>query len=371
MLYRSLLRPVLFRLPPETAHEMALTALSVALKPESVRKFVKQRYASNEFGKLERFGLQFKNPVGLAAGFDKNGEVVRELAALGFGFVEVGTVTHQSQPGNPQPRLFRLSIDRALINRQGFNNEGAAALAQRLSATARDGIIGINIGKSRAVDIDHATADYVESLRLIHPHADYIAVNVSSPNTPGLRELQNAERLASLLDELQQTNSELSGKAGVSARPLLVKISPDLTTAELEILVDVARSKHVAGIIATNTTVGRTGLKTPPQRVITLGDGGLSGAPLRSRSTQLVAALHRLTRGSMTIIGVGGIFSAEDAWEKICAGASLVQLYTGLVYNGVGVARDINRGLRRLLDSSGFRSLDEAVGSRAEEFGAI
>ncbi|MDQ1590727.1 MAG: dihydroorotate dehydrogenase [Pyrinomonadaceae bacterium] len=383
MFYRSLVRPALFRLAPETAHEFALHALAVALRPEGVRRLAERRLRRAPFGRLERFGLSFDNPVGLAAGFDKNGAAVRELAALGFGFLEVGTVTHLAQPGNPQPRLFRLPQDRALINRQGFNNEGAAALAARLTRTGRpDCVLGINIGKSRAVEVSEATADYLASFEIVHPHADYITINVSSPNTPHLRELQRADALAELLAALQTRNRELSLRAGQAATtaatttviatavrrvPLLVKVAPDLEEGDLEMIVDVARRTEVDGIVATNTTITRANLQHTPTGVVSaIGAGGLSGAPLKARSTEVIRALYRLSRGTIRIVGVGGIFDAADAWEKICAGASLVQLYTGFIYEGVTAARDINVGLAEILRREGFRTLEEAVGCRAE-----
>ncbi|HEV2803173.1 MAG TPA: quinone-dependent dihydroorotate dehydrogenase [Pyrinomonadaceae bacterium] len=373
MLYRSLVRPALFRLAPETAHEFALHALGMALKPEGARRLVAHRLQREPFGALERFGLSFSNPVGLAAGFDKNGAAVNELAALGFGFLEVGTVTHLAQPGNPQPRLFRLPTDRALINRQGFNNDGAAALAARLARAGRPHcILGINIGKSRVVELAGATADYLASFDIVHPHADYITINVSSPNTPNLRELQRADALAGLLSALQQRNLELSqhtefNDATARRVPLLVKIAPDLGEGDLEMIVDVARRTAVDGIIATNTTTTRENLSQTPASVVSaIGAGGLSGAPLRARSTQVIRALYRLSRGThLKIVGVGGIFNAADAWEKICAGASLVQLYTGFIYEGPTAARDINEGLAELLRREGFRTLDEAVGSNS------
>jgi dihydroorotate dehydrogenase len=378
MLYRSVVRPVLFRLAPETAHEFALHALTVGLKPEGVRRAVAGRLRREPFGKLERFGLSFSNPLGLAAGFDKNGAAVRELAALGFGFLEVGTVTHLAQAGNPQPRLFRLPKDRALINRQGFNNEGAAALAARLRRARPDCVLGINIGKSRVVEVADAVADYLASFEIVYPHADYITVNVSSPNTPGLRELQRADALTELLAALQTRNEELSltrnpsksgGRTKTAGRvPLLLKVAPDLDERELELIVDVARRTGIDGIIATNTTTARTNLShTAPGIVDAIGAGGLSGAPLRARSTEVIRTLYRLSRGSVEIIGVGGIFNAADAWEKICAGASLLQLYTGFIYEGLTAARDINEGLAEILRQEGFRTLDEAVGCRAEE----
>ncbi len=371
MLYRSILRPVLFRLPPERAHEMALDALAFTLGTKWARRLATRRFSRAPFGELRRFGLKFPNAVGLAAGFDKNGTAARYLAALGFGFIEVGTVTHQAQPGNPAPRLFRLPLDRALINRQGFNNDGAAALAKRLAARRPDCVLGINIGKSRAVALEDAVSDYLVSFELVHALADYVVVNVSSPNTPGLRELQRPEALAALLNALQKRNQELASEhPRLKPVPLLVKIAPDLDERNLESIVEIALQAELSGIIATNTTTNRAGLQTLPAKVEACGAGGLSGAPLGSRSTEIIAALYRLTRGRMTIIGVGGVFTAEDAWEKISAGASLIQLYTGFVYQGIGIARDINDGLAEILNKQGFRTLDEAVGCRAEEIAA-
>jgi dihydroorotate dehydrogenase len=389
VLYRSILRPALFRLEPETAHEFALRSLSASLDTGAARRLASRRFARSPFGVIDRFGLKFMNPVGLAAGFDKNGRAARQLAALGFGFVEVGTVTHLAQAGNPRPRLFRLPEDRALVNRLGFNNEGAAALARRI---ARDGkpdcVLGVNIGKSRAVAVEEAAADYLASFDLVRPFADYVAVNVSSPNTPGLRELQRADALESLLTTIQRRNREASarsvgggdakppgGNGGPSVAdgtrgplPLLVKVAPDLAEGELELIVDVALRAGIAGVIATNTTTARDGLsRTAPETVAACGEGGLSGEPLRARSTEVVASLYRLSRGRLTIVGVGGVFTARDAWEKICAGASLVQLYTGFVYQGLTAARDINDGLAELSRLDGFSSLDAAVGCKAQE----
>jgi dihydroorotate dehydrogenase len=371
MLYRSLLRPLLFKLPPETAHEFALHALSLGLGAKALQSVAAGRTGRPLFGELRRFGLDFSNPVGLAAGFDKNGVVASQLAALGFGFVEVGTVTRLAQSGNPRPRLFRLPLDRALVNRQGFNNEGAEALARRLERRRPGCVLGVNIGKSRAVPVEEAAEDYLASFEAVRRCADYVTVNVSSPNTPGLRELQRADLLAALLGALQRRNQELAAVEGRAPLPLLVKVAPDLDACELEMIVDAARGASVAGIIATNTTTARVGLRTQAAKVAACGEGGLSGAPLRERSTRVVAALHRLTRGALTVVGVGGIFGAEDAWEKICAGASLVQLYTGFIYEGFGVVRRINEGLAALLDKHGFRTLDEAVGCRADEFANV
>ncbi|MDT5124101.1 MAG: dihydroorotate dehydrogenase [Acidobacteriota bacterium] len=368
MLYRSILRPLLFRLPPESAHELALEALAFTLSTRRARRIASRRFNRAPFGELRRFGVTFTNPIGLAAGFDKNGTAAEYLAALGFGFIEVGSLTSQPQPGNPRPRLFRLPLDRALINRAGFNNVGAEAAAKHLASHRPDCVLGINIGKSRAVALENATEDYLACFETVHALADYAVVNVSSPNTPGLRELQRPEALDELLSALQRRNQELAGKhPRRTPVPLLVKIAPDLNERELESIVEIAERANLAGIIATNTTTSRASLRTPPDRVAACGEGGLSGAPLRPRSTEMIATLYRLTRGRMTIIGVGGVFTAEDAWEKISAGASLIQLYTGFIYQGVGIARDINEGLAEILSRQGLRTLDEAIGCRSEE----
>ncbi|MDQ5845106.1 MAG: quinone-dependent dihydroorotate dehydrogenase [Acidobacteriota bacterium] len=369
MLYRSLLRPLLFRLPPEKAHELALASLSFA--PGLTKRLAGERFKRRLFGKLRRFGLTFSNPVGLAAGFDKNGIALEALASLGFGFIEAGTVTYHPQIGNPQPRLFRLPLDHALINRAGFNNEGAAAFARR-AATAKeelDCVLGVSIGKSKVAALEDAVADYLKTFEIVYPVADYIAVNVSSPNTPRLRELQQASPLDELLAALQNRNAELVEQHDrTRAMPLLVKLSPDLTDQELRDIVDVAQRNNIAGLIATNTTVGRKGLQTPEKRIESLGEGGLSGAPLKRQSLKVVATLYNLTGGSLPLIGVGGIFDANDAWNMISAGASLIQIYTGFIYEGPSIVRNINDGLRRILAREGFVSLDEAVGCRAQDY---
>ncbi|HYJ46384.1 MAG TPA: quinone-dependent dihydroorotate dehydrogenase [Pyrinomonadaceae bacterium] len=372
MFYRSILRPLLFRLPPEAAHEFALDSLKFSLGMRWARRAVSRRFSRSPFGEIRRFGLSFANPVGLAAGFDKNGRAAQSLAALGFGFIEVGTVTHQAQPGNPRPRLFRLPLDMALVNRAGFNNDGAEALAKHLASHRPRCVLGINIGKSRTVPLEKATEDYLASFDIVHPFADYLVVNVSSPNTPNLRELQRPAALAALLDALQKRNRELAASHPRGQPvPLLVKIAPDLNDEELESIVEIAERVTLSGIIATNTTISRAGLRTAPAKVAACGEGGLSGAPLRRRSTAMIATLYRQTSGRLVIIGVGGVFTAADAWEKISAGASLIQLYTGFIYQGPGVARDINEGLAEILNREGLRTLDEAVGCRARELAAV
>lgn len=367
MVYRSLLRPILFRLPPETAHHLVLNSLSL-LKPRVIENFVASKLVQRPFGELKRFGLSFPNPVGLAAGFDKDGIALEPLAALGFGFIEAGTLTYHAQPGNPRPRLFRLTDDQALINRAGFNNDGAAAFVRRFSGTRLRCVLGISIGKSKVTPLEEAIDDYLGSFDLIYPLADYIAVNVSSPNTPQLRELQHADQLASLLEALKNRGRELQRQYGRSHEvPLLVKLSPDIAVDELYPIVDVVERLAVDGIIATNTTTSREGLRTPQQRVLAYGAGGLSGRPLLQKATRMVAQLYLLTRGRIPLIGVGGIFTAEDAWEMISAGASLIQLYTGMIYQGPTIARDINLGLANIFASHGFRNFDQAVGTRAKE----
>jgi dihydroorotate dehydrogenase len=356
MVYRSLVRPILFRLPPETAHELALHSLS--LLPSGL--FAK--HFSDPALRIECFGLSFPNPVGLAAGFDKNGVALQPLAALGFGFIEAGTVTYHPQLGNPRPRLFRLSEDRALINRAGFNNEGAAAFAQRVKQHRPDCVLGVSIGKSKITPLEAATEDYLKSFELVHEVADYVAVNVSSPNTPHLRELQQSDQLTSLLAAILKRNRELQKPV-----PLLVKLSPDLERRDLEMIVDVATRLKIDGIIATNTTISRDNLRTDAKRVAACGEGGLSGKPLAHRSTRMIADLYDLTGGRIPLIGVGGIFDANDAWEKIAAGSSVVQLYTGFIYQGPNIAKEINEGLAKILAREGLASVDAAVGCRARE----
>ncbi|HEY0428315.1 MAG TPA: quinone-dependent dihydroorotate dehydrogenase [Pyrinomonadaceae bacterium] len=353
--YQNLIRPMLFRMQPETAHELGIAALKIGFGSTSAQDFLAKRFAAESFGELERFGLNFKNPLGIAAGFDKNGMVVNQLAAFGFGFVEVGTVTFYPQKGNEKPRLFRLPEDKALINRLGFNNEGAPKIVERLKKIQPNCILGINIGKNKDVPNEEATENYLQSFELAHDVADYIAVNVSSPNTPNLRELQQADNLENLLSALQKRNQELSEK------PLLVKIAPDLLEAEIEAIVDIAQKLNLSGLIATNTTVKRENLKTKIDE-----SGGLSGKPLQDTSNKIIGKIYKYSKGNLPIIGVGGIFSAEDAFEKIASGASLLQAYTGFIYQGIGFARDINSGLKKILEKKGLKNLDEAVGIKSD-----
>ena len=364
MILYDLVRPFLFTLSAERAHHVGSGLLDLALAPPPVRSLVRSAAAIHDPAlEVERFGIRFPNPVGLAAGFDKTGELFNALGALGFGFVEIGTVTALAQPGNPRPRLFRLPEDRALLNRMGFNNPGASAVADRLRSTSIEPVLGINLGKSKATPLEDAAADYLRSLELLEPFARYVVVNVSSPNTPGLRQLQDAAPLRELLRALRLRGAELARARGGIPRPLLLKIAPDLTDPQVEEAAAIAIEEGVAGIVAVNTTVSRAGLRTPAARVEALGAGGISGAPLRLRAREVVSRVWTATGGAMPIVGVGGIFTADDAWEMVRAGASLVQLYTGFIYRGPLVAREICLGLGARLRREGMRSLDEAVGS--------
>lgn len=349
-IFQKLLRPALFRLPAESAHDLGMWVL---------RKGLADGPGVIEFPSLKTriFDLDFANPLGIAAGFDKNGVAVSQIARLGFGFVEVGTVTYNPQPGNPKPRMFRLPADKALINRLGFNNDGAEAVARRLGSVERKCVIGVNIGKNKDVPNEEAVENYLASFDLLQPLADYVAVNISSPNTPNLRDLQKGENLDELIAALESRNDELGPK------PLLVKIAPDLCDGEIEEAVAVCRGRRVAGIIATNTTVSRDGLRSA--NAASIGAGGLSGRPLFERSNEVIRKIFRYSDGSLPIIGVGGIFTAEDAFAKVAAGASLLQAYTGFVYGGPLFASDVLSGLAKLLEESGIDHLREAVGRDA------
>lgn len=350
--YQKIIRPVLFKMPPETAHEIGIKTLEKAFSSKSAQKILANKFNFKSKDKIERFGLNFKNPLGIAAGFDKNGIVTNQLAALGFGFVEVGTVTFNSQKGNEKPRMFRLPEDKALINRLGFNNEGTPRVIERLKKISPNCILGVNIGKNKDVPNAEAIENYLKSFDLAHEVADYIAVNVSSPNTPNLRELQKAENLEELLTVLQKRNVELS------AKPLLVKIAPDLQENEIEAIADIALRLDISGIIATNTTISRENLKTNIKEF-----GGLSGKPLQKKSNEIISKIYKYSKGKLPIIGVGGVFTAEDAFDKIASGASLVQAYTGFIYKGFSFARVVNSGLEKIIEEKGFNNLDEAIGS--------
>lgn len=347
--YRRRLFPLLRRLDAERVHDATLRALEAA-QATSAGRFLLRSFAGDVPQQPVRaFGLTFPNVLGVAAGFDKDARVMAGLACLGFGHVEVGTLTPYPQMGNPKPRIFRLPADRALINRMGFPNEGVAQAVNRLRAmgagtAGEDGsprvVTGVSLGKQKETPLAEAAVDYIMVMRAVYPYADYLAVNVSSPNTPGLRALQGERYLERLLDRLGEEAEALAEAYG-RRRPLLLKIAPDLTPAELNVILEAALKGGVAGIIATNTTVAREGLRDRRRTE----EGGLSGAPLAERSNEMISTIHRQTAGALPIIGVGGVFSAADVRAKLDAGAALVQVYTGLVYEGPGMA---GRLLRRL-----------------------
>lgn len=344
-LYQNALKPALFRLEPERAHELSVDALALLgrVRPLCVLLERCNRLSPVRHRPVECLGLKFPNAVGLAAGFDKNGRAWPAAAALGFGHVEIGTVTLHAQPGNPLPRAFRYPADGAVINRMGFNNDGAAALAGRLARLPGPGRraipLGINLGKSKVTPLDRATEDYLGSFRLLADHADYVAVNVSSPNTPGLRELQDAAWLSPLLTALGAENGARVA-AGKPRRPLLLKIAPDLSFPQIDEVLQVITDCKLDGLIATNTTLARPGSLAAVNE-----SGGLSGAPLRRRSTEIINYVARATNGRLPIIGVGGIMDEAGAGEKLDAGATLVQLYTGLIYRGPCFAAAVARAL--------------------------
>ena len=342
-LYERVLRPLAFRVDPETVHEWANRAIGAGLA------------GSHGFAhpllESERFGVRFPNPVGLAAGFDKNGALIPRWRKFGFGAVEVGTVTAKAQPGNPKPRMFRVPEARGLINRMGFNNDGAAELAGRLAGLEAGLPLGINLGKSKATELADAPEDYASSFRLLHGYGDYFVVNVSSPNTAGLRTLQDAGALREILAAMREVDA---------TRPLFVKVAPDLSFEALDELVLVAVEAGLTGIIATNTTVSREMLANDPGEA-----GGLSGRPVREMADASLAHLYRACPREMTLIGVGGIMDGDDAYRKITLGAHLVQLYTGWIYGGPGLVARINRRLVESMERDGLRSLDEARGTAA------
>jgi len=329
-LYERLIRPLLFSLDPERAHHLVLGCLRGASTSAPLLGFLRRFQPVAKPSSL--FGLTFPNPIGLAAGFDKNGVALPAWEALGFGFIELGTVTARAQPGNPTPRIFRFPEQEALINRLGFNNDGAAAVAERLRRLRAQGRwpripVGINIGKSKLTEIEHAVEDYLHSFRVLHEFADYLVLNVSSPNTPGLRALQSEGALSDLLRAVARANAQ-------SSKPVLLKIAPDLSSGELEAILTVCEQNGIAGIVATNTTLDHSGISAAQDQA-----GGLSGRPVRKKSTEIVRAIRE--RSQLPIVGVGGIFDAASAREKLTAGAQLLQVYTGFIYRGPGLLRQI------------------------------
>jgi dihydroorotate dehydrogenase len=374
-IYQLAIRPVLFNLlktDPEWLHQKTINTLgwlsqnSDRLSVRWVNSFLEQSLCLSD-PRLEQnlFGLNFPNPLGLAAGFDKDGIAAQIWSSLGFGFAELGTVTFVPQPGNPPPRLFRLPLDRAALNRMGFNNSGAAAMAARLAQGKQELTqripIGINLGKSKVTPLEASATDYLNSFRLLKDLGDYFVVNVSSPNTPGLRSLQDAAMLGAILDLLQQDNK--------THKPIFVKIAPDLEWEAIADIIALAKTYQITGLIATNTTIRRDLLKTQviekTGKTVQEEAGGISGAPLRDRSTEVIRFIWQQTQGQLPIIGVGGIFSPDDAWEKITAGASLIQVYTGWIYEGPIMVRRILTGLLSKLEESGLTSISAAVGLAA------
>ena len=361
-MYRLLYRIVLRRVPAEAAHLAAFALIRVfgriARVPGAAWLLRRWLGPRDPVLRVRALGLEFPGPLGLAAGFDKDARGTRGLAALGFGFVEVGTVTARAQPGNPRPRMFRLTADRALVNRMGFNNEGAAAAAARLGRirgrrSGRGPVVGVNIGKTRAAPDADAAADYAASARAVAAVADYVVVNVSSPNTPGLRDLQAADRLRPVLVAVRAAlDAAVSGGRSNRRVPLLVKIAPDLADADVDAIADLALELGLDGIIATNTTVSRDGLASPPAEVAAAGAGGLSGPPLRARALGVLTRLRERSGDRLVLIAAGGIETPDDAWERLRAGATLVQAYTGFVYGGPLWPRRMHAGLARRMRSS-------------------
>ncbi len=363
MLYRYLAKPVFFKLDPETAHHITIGGLHAMEKIPGGLSLLSMMYGVQETPELsmDLWGIRFPNPIGLAAGLDKNGQAVRAFSSIGFGFIEVGTVTPKSQPGNELPRCYRLPQDEALINRMGFNNLGADYLADQLAHIKKlkkqQIPIAVNIGKNKLTSNETAMNDYMECIRILYPYADFFVVNISSPNTPDLRKLQHGDELRKLLEAVTQ-EMDVQKEKYQRQLPILVKIAPDLGDEELEQVVETISASRISGIIATNTTLSRDGLTHQNSRE----SGGLSGKPLAQRSTDVIRSIYKLTGGRMPIIGSGGVFTAEDAYEKIKAGASLVEIYTALIFKGPGVNQVINRGLSQLLKRDGFNHISEAIG---------
>lgn len=361
-LYRHAIRPVLFTQKAEDIHNRTMHMLGWAGRHDwaldALRSFLEAPPLP-----VDILGLRFPNPIGLAAGMDKNAEALPAWSAMGFGFTELGAATWHAQPGNPTPRVFRAIPEGAIVNRMGFNNLGAEAIAAKLAEWRSSGSwpghpVGMNLGKSKITPLDKAAEDYASSFRVLRSHLDFFVVNVSSPNTPNLRQLQDKAALEGIFSAIQEENS-------APEKPVLVKVAPDLTFEALDEILELAGPKRIAGVIATNTTIQRPASSDPDVQRIYAEAGGLSGLPLRARSTEVIRHLFRQTNGKLPIVGVGGIFNAADAWEKITSGASLLQVYTGLVYEGPQVAREIVAGLVKHLEQAGLRRLQEAVGIAA------
>jgi dihydroorotate dehydrogenase len=339
-MYKLLIKPFFFLFSPEKAHYLAMDLLKFSSRIPGGKLILKSIFKAKE-NKIIVAGIEFPNKVGLAAGFDKDARWIDELALLGFGHVEIGTLTPKAQPGNDKPRLFRLPLDNGLINRMGFNNGGVEYAAERLRKRKSNIIVGGNIGKNKITPNEDALSDYLICLNALHDCVDYFVVNVSSPNTPGLRELQEKEPLMKILSALAETNNTFP-----KPRPIFLKIAPDLTDDQLNDIVEIVLQTKIAGVIATNTTISREHLQTTTQTIQSIGMGGLSGAPVRSRSTEVIRYLYSKSNGAFPIIGVGGIHTSQNAQEKIDAGAALVQVYTGFIYEGPAIARNIANHIR-------------------------
>jgi len=361
-LYHNIVRPILFAQDAERAHDFTMGMLVRASQSDLAQRALEKFFPVPEIP-VEVFGLKFSNPLGLAAGMDKFAAALPIWEKLGFGFCELGGVTWHAQPGNPAPRMFRAVSEDAIINRMGFNNPGAERMAEALAdwkSCARwpKHPVGINLGKSKVTPLEKAAEDYANSFRVLRAYADFFVVNVSSPNTPGLRQLQDKSALAEILAAIREIQ-----RGDAKQKPILVKIAPDLSFEAVDELLELAGSQKIAGLVATNTTLERPQTDDASLEKIYSEAGGLSGKPLRARSTEIIRHVHKQTRGQLPIIGVGGIFSADDAWEKIRAGASLIQIYTGLVYEGPGLVKTILCDLVLRMDKEGIKDLKQLIGS--------
>jgi dihydroorotate dehydrogenase len=359
--YKKIARPLLFAQDAERAHDFTIKILSRASRDEFISKVIGKFFSAPELP-VELFGLKFPNPIGLAAGMDKFAAAVPIWEKLGFGFCELGGVTWHAQSGNPPPRMFRAVADEAIVNRMGFNNPGAEVFAQKLSDWKKSdrwpkSPVGINLGKSKITPLEKAAKDYANSFRALRDFADFFVVNVSSPNTPNLRQLQDKAALDEILAAIQEQNKVRNQK------PILIKIAPDLSFEAIDEILELVASRQIAGIVATNTTISRPQTNDSRLQKIYAETGGLSGKPLRARSTEIIRHIFKRTNGKLPIIGVGGIFNTDDAWEKITAGASLVQIYTGLVFEGPGIIKKIVTGLIQRMKTNGIKNLPAAVGS--------
>lgn len=342
-MYKFLVRPLLFSFDPEWVHYFTLNALKLLNKiPLSSWLFRKIYTYQDSSLEKELFGIKFKNPVGLAAGFDKNGKYIKEMSNLGFGFIEIGTITPKPQPGNPKKRLFRVQNDLAIINRLGINNDGSVMCAERLKKNNSDVVIGGNIGKNSTTSNENADTDYIQNFETLHQYVDYFVLNVSCPNVSNFTKLQDVEFLKKLVPQLKKINSTKPKK-----KPILIKISPDLNRNQLDETIDLIQSENLDGIIATNTTTSRENLKTNKSKIEKIGNGGLSGEPLKNKSTEVIRYISKKTNGNLPIIGVGGIMNPKDALDKIEAGADLIQLYTGFIYEGPSIVKEINQYLSK------------------------